>query len=155
MWWIHLTVFNTGWFLTSLLSWVRDLMTWSTYSYSLPLHFIPVLRVVPLNKRRRMAMNLGIWWDVYIYILYIIIYHCIYIYTYIYIHIYIYTYNIYIYNTNYVHIYIYTVYVITAFFIPTSVGIPGCQFAAGLTAVASESKLGMQAAPSIGVVIFG
>ena len=114
MWWIHLTVFNTGWFLTSLLSWVRDLMTWSTYSYSLPLHFIPVLRVVPLNKRRRMAMNLGIWWDMCIYILYIIIYHCIY--THIYIYTYIYTYNyIYIYITLIMYIYIYTVYVITAF----------------------------------------
>ena len=56
----------------------------------------------------------------------------------------------YIYN----NIYIYSI-CDYCFFIPTSVGIPGCQFAAGLTAVASESKLGMQAAPSIGVVIFG
>jgi hypothetical protein len=52
------------------------------------------------------------------------------------------------------YIYIYSI-CDYCFFIPTSVGIPGCQFAAGLTAVASESKLGMQAAPSIGVVIFG
>ena len=85
-----------------------------------------------------------------------------YVYIYIYgIYIYIYTaYNhislyIYIY-TNYVHIYIYIHSICDyCFFIPTSVGIPGCQFAAGLTAVASESKLGMQAAPSIGVMIFG